>query len=109
MRIELLYFEDCPSYRALLPELHALLKREGIDDEIEMRSVETLDAAEEEHFLGSPTLRINGEDIDPDAAPRTDFGMKCRLYRSEEGTFAIPPERWIVDALRRANQEGKNE
>ena len=62
MRIELLYFEGCPSHQALLPALRALLKREAIDDEIEMRRVESLDAAAKERFLGSPTVRIDGED-----------------------------------------------
>ena len=74
-----------------MPELQALLKREGIEDEIELRRVESLDAAEEEHFLGSPTVRIDGEDIDPDAATRSDFGVKCRLYRFDEGTSGVPP------------------
>jgi hypothetical protein len=64
-----------------------------------LRQVETLDAAEDEHFLGSPTLRIDGEDVDPGAADRDDFGMKCRLYRSAEGTAGIPPDDWITDAI----------
>ena len=101
MKIELLYFEGCPSYQALLPELEAVLKLEAITDEIELRQVETIDAAEEERFLGSPTVRINGEDVDPGAVTRSDFGIKCRLYRSDEGTSGVPPEQWIADAIRR--------
>lgn len=109
MRIELLYFDGCPSYQTLLPGLQALLQREGIEDEIELRPVESLDAAEEERFLGSPTVRIDGEDIDPDAASRSDFGIKCRLYRSDEGTSGVPPERWIADAIRRRSHGGNDE
>lgn len=101
MKIELLYFDGCPSHQALMPRLEALLAREGVEDEIDLRQVETFDAAEEEHFLGSPTLRIDGEDVDPGAATRSDFGMKCRLYRSAEGVAGIPPEDWIVDAIQR--------
>lgn len=107
MKIELLYFDSCPSRQALMPKLQALLEREGVEDEIELRQVETLDAAEKERFLGSPTLRIDDEDVDPGAATRTDFGMKCRLYRSSEGMAAVPPERWITNAVQR--HQGKRD
>jgi hypothetical protein len=103
MKIELLYFDGCPSHEALLPTLRALLADEGIETEVELRRVESVEAAERERFLGSPTVRVNGDDIDPDAAARTDFGMKCRLYRSSEGTSGVPPERWVLSAIRRAH------
>ncbi len=101
MRIELLYFDGCPSYEALLPKLRKLLEREGIEDEIDLRQVEALDAAEDENFLGSPTVRIDGKDVEPGADRRDDFGLKCRLYRSSEGTSGLPPESWLVEAIRR--------
>jgi hypothetical protein len=99
MKIELLYFEGCPSYEALLPTLRELLASEGIDDAVELRRVETIEDAEREHFLGSPTVRIDGEDVDPGARWREDFGLKCRLYRSEDGLSKTPPQRWIRTAL----------
>jgi hypothetical protein len=105
MKIELLYFDGCPSYQALRPKLEALLAREGVEDEIELRQVETSEAAEDERFLGSPTLRIDGEDVDPGAAARSDFGMKCRLYRSAEGAAGVPPEDWIAEAIQRRKRK----
>lgn len=42
-----------------------------------------------------------GVNIDPDATGRDDFGLKCRLYRSDEGHSPTPPEEWIVTALER--------
>ena len=54
-----------------------------------------------EGFLGSPSVRINGVDVDPTAAGRTDFGLKCRVYRSDEGHSPLPPEHWIRTALKR--------
>lgn len=101
MRIELLYFEGCPSFKALLPSLRALLRREGVDEEVKLRRVESVEAAERERFLGSPTVRIDGIDIDPGAAERDDFGLNCRIYRSAEGASGIPPEHWITEAVRR--------
>lgn len=107
MKVELLYFDGCPSYRKLLPTVKAALDREGLAGSLELRKVETPEAAERERFLGSPTVRIDGEDIDPDAGAREDFGLKCRLYRTEEGASGIPPERWITEALRRHTGEAE--
>ena len=100
MKVELLYFDGCPSYEILLPKLRELLDREGVGDEIELRQVESLEAAEGERFLGSPTVRVDGADVDPGAGERRDFGLKCRLYRSNEGTSGLPPEGWIIQAVR---------
>jgi hypothetical protein len=100
MTIELLYFDGCPSYEALLARLRDLMADQGLDDEVELRRVESVDAAERERFLGSPTLRIDGADVEPGAAARSDFGLKCRLYRTGEGTLHMPPERWINAAIR---------
>lgn len=106
MTVELLYFDGCPSYEALLPKLRALLEREGVQEEIELRRIESVEAAESERFLGSPTVRVDGEDVDPGASERSDFGLKCRLYRSHEATSGIPPQEWIAEALqRRSNSE----
>jgi hypothetical protein len=100
MKIELLYFDGCPSYAELLPRLRELLAGEGVDEEVELRRVESPEEAERERFLGSPTVRIDGEDVDPSAVERTDFGLECRLYRTEEGLVRTPPEDWIRDRLR---------
>jgi hypothetical protein len=102
MKIELLYFDGCPSYAELLPRLRELLAAEAIDEEIELRRVETAEDAEREGFLGSPTVRIDGEDVDPTAKDRDDFGLECRLYRTQEGLARTPPESWIHAKLDRA-------
>ena len=100
MRIELLYFDGCPNFEAMLPKLREMVADEEVEAEIELRRVESVDAAESERFLGSPTVRVDGEDVEPGAGVRTDFGLKCRLYRSGEGTSGMPPERWIAAAIR---------
>ena len=97
MRVELLYFDGCPNHEALLPRLRRLVA----DDELELRRIETAEQAERERFLGSPTVRVNGEDIDPGADSRRDFGLKCRLYRTDKGLTGVPPEEWIRGALTR--------
>jgi len=100
VRVEILFFEGCPSFEKLLPHLRKLVSDSGGDPgEIVLRAVETFEVAEEARFLGSPTVRVNGVDVDPGAADRVDFGLKCRLYRCEEGQFPIPPDAWIRAAL----------
>jgi hypothetical protein len=64
-----------------------------------VRRVGTPGAADAQRFLGSPTVRVDGVDIDPRAAERVDFGVKCRIYRSDHGQSPLPPEEWIAAAL----------
>jgi hypothetical protein len=97
MRIELLYFEGCPGYEALLPRLRELIADEGFDVPIQLRRIETVEAAQRERFLGSPTVRIDGEDVEPGASDRKDFGFKCRLYR-EQGNVSKKPSADLIRA-----------
>lgn len=102
MKLEVLYFDGCPSHEALMPRLRELMAQAGVDARIELRHVESVAAAERERFLGSPTLRVDGEDVDPAAAERTDFGLKCRLYPSPDGVRGTIPAEFVVAALTRA-------
>lgn len=100
--IDLLYFAGCPSHDRLLPILHGIAAEVGA--QLRLRAVETAEAAGAERFLGSPTVRVDGVDVDPGALERDDFGLKCRIYRSEEGQTSMPPTAWIRAALQRATR-----
>jgi hypothetical protein len=102
MKVELLYLDGCPGYAELLPRLRDLLVSDGIEEGVELRLVESAEEAERARFLGSPTVRVDGEDVDPTAKDRDDFGLKCRLYRTEAGLVRTPPESWIRAKLDRA-------
>ena len=104
MKIELLYFDGCPSYERLLPRLRELVAETDPDLAIELRRVESIEDAERERFLGSPTVRVDGADVDPGAGAREDFGLICRLYRSDGETAPFPPEQWIRTALARSRR-----
>jgi hypothetical protein len=99
MRIELLYFDGCPNHEAFLPRLRRLLDGAAIAEPVRLRRVESAADAERERFLGSPTLRVDGRDVDPGAAERSDYGLKCRLYRTDAGTVGMPPDEWVMRAL----------
>ena len=99
MRIEVLYFDGCPNHEALLPRLREILAHAGVCAEIDMRRIADDEAAQRERFLGSPTVRVNGRDVEPGAERRTDFGLKCRLYRNATGLSGKPKEKWLRAAL----------
>lgn len=100
MKVEILYFDGCPSFEAVLPRLRRIVAEEGGDPEaIELIAVETLEAAEANRFLGSPSVRVDGRDVDPGAAQREDFGLKCRIYRPAGGQSPVPPDSWIREAV----------
>lgn len=102
MKVEVLYFDGCPNYEALLPHLRELVRMAGLETEISLTRIEDDDAAKRERFLGSPTVRINGEDVEPGAHARTDFGLKCRLFARRDGLHGTPADEWVLAALQRA-------
>jgi hypothetical protein len=104
MNIEFLYFEGCPSAEAFLPRVRELLEQAGVGDEPQLRRVESIEEAEHERFLGSPSLRLDGRDIEPGAQARTDFGLKCRLYWTASGTAGIPPDALVLAAIGAAHR-----
>jgi hypothetical protein len=105
MKVEVLFFDGCPSYEALLPHLQALLTSAGAGDtDINLVRVEDADAAEAERFLGSPTIRIDGVDVEPVANERTDYGLKCRLFATPDGLRGMPTDDWVLRALERASK-----
>lgn len=99
VNVEVLYFDGCPNHEALLPRLHELMALAGVDAPVHLRHIDSVEAAERERFLGSPTLRIDGVDVDPSARGRSDFGLKCRLYHSAEGLRGIVPDELVLAAL----------
>lgn len=109
MRVELLYFDGCPNYEGLVPQLRQLLDRAGIGSEVELRRVASEEDARRLRFLGSPTVRIDGRDVEEGAAGREDFGLKCRLYRTPSGLVGSPPGEWIAATVAVAVESSTSE
>ncbi len=102
MKIELLYFDACPNYKKTLEDVNEVLKQEGVEAEIEMIRVETQEEAEKLSFLGSPTLRIEGKDVDERSRDSKEFGWKCRIYPVGDKILGSPPREMIRQALKEA-------
>jgi hypothetical protein len=101
-RVEILYFDGCPNHgpaRALVERVAAELR---VEPAIELVKVVDPDAATERRFLGSPTIRVDGRDVEPGADERHEFVLACRVYRIEGGLAGQPDEAWIRDALSQA-------
>jgi hypothetical protein len=100
--VEFLWWEGCPSWEQALDQLRAEMRELGLDPEaVRLRQVSTDVDAERERFVGSPTIRVQGDDIqDPGAEPA---GLTCRVYRMRDGRVSALPDRADVhDALARA-------
>jgi hypothetical protein len=95
--VEVLYFDGCPGVQRALSMIRPLA--EAADARVVQRRVETSHEAEAQRFLGSPTVRVNGVDVEPGAEERDDFGLKCRLYRTTSGLTSVPDAAWLRDAF----------
>jgi hypothetical protein len=101
-RIELLFWDGCPSHPRALADLRAALTDAGLDpDAIDVREVPDDAAAERERFTGSPTIRIDGDDVvDPGDEPAQ---LACRIYHRRDGRISpVPDPDDLRDALRGA-------
>jgi hypothetical protein len=100
MRIEFLYWEECPSHPDALARLRKVLRDEGIPDEVDVIRVDTQEDADRHRFPGSPTIRINGVDLQPEGV-QGQAVLTCRTYRTEEGRLSpLPTVTMIREALR---------
>ena len=100
MRIEVLYFEGCPNYPPAVDRLRTVLRREGLLAEIAEIEVKDEPTAKALNFFGSPTIRINGLDIEARSRGIGEPGFACRLYSD-----GLPSEEMIRVALREAREQ----
>ncbi|HEX2429005.1 MAG TPA: hypothetical protein VHI53_13835 [Gaiellaceae bacterium] len=100
MKIEMLFWEGCPSHPEALELLRDVLRERGIEDPIELREVFTLEDAVEHGFPGSPTIRIDGRDVDP-AGATDPPALTCRVYRLPDGRPSpVPSRQQLEEAVR---------
>ena len=100
MQIELLYFDGCPSWQDGLKKLREALAAEGIPDDVQLVNVGDDGEAERLHFLGSPSFRVNGQELWPES--RTQYALGCRVYQTAEGLRGTPSIEALREKLRAA-------
>jgi hypothetical protein len=99
-RIELLFWEGCPSYPEALELLRTVIADRGLEAQVALREVHTHEEAEELGFPGSPTIRVDGRDVDP-AGAKAPAMLACRIYRLPDGRVSpVPSREQLEEALR---------
>ena len=97
--IEVLYVAGCPHYAGVLALVERIGEELGIDVELRTGLIADQAAAERARFPGSPTMRVDGRDVEPGGAAARVSSLACRLYHHEHGLSGQPAERWIRHAL----------
>ena len=99
--VELLWWEECPSWERALETLRVEMDAAGIDPSaLAVTEIETEEDAGRQGFPGSPTIRVRGRDIQP-PGPDQPIGLTCRVYRRRDGRVSpLPDPEDIRDALR---------
>ena len=78
-----------------------VISEEDIDTEISLILIETPEDARQLHFIGSPTVRINGIDIESNIKNRKDYGLRSRLYTIDDKKSGYPSKDMIRDAIKK--------
>ena len=97
VRVQLLYFDGCPSWQVADARLREALREVGRSVEVEKVLITTPEQADEWHFVGSPSVLVDGDDLF--AEPDAPVGLACRLYRTPEGLRGSPTVSQLVAAL----------
>jgi len=95
-RIEFLFWEDCPSHPEAWKLLQEVMDEVGVESEIEKIEVLTDKEAERYQFPGSPTIRVDGVDVDPDGAAQMGTALTCRVYVLEDRRFSPLPSKEMI-------------
>ncbi len=108
LRVELLYTIDCPHWERVRVDLHRVLSEGAIETPIQLVLVGNQDDAEFLEFVGSPTVRVNGEDVVPPPAGMGP-GIGCRLYRQPDGTVSGRIPESLLREVIRSHRQGRLE
>lgn len=90
---------DCEGAGLALDNLHAVLNKAGIKYTLEVRTLLTEEDAMRWKVKGSPSIHINGKDVEKGFGPTQDFGLKCRAYREGQKLLNAPSKLMILKAL----------
>lgn len=105
-QVEYLWWADCPSHDEGEKLLHTALAAEGLDAPVVSIEVTSEDEAQRLQFIGSPTFRVGGRDLDTQPVPTgaaEQYTLTCRAYRRADGRIGpLPTVAWLRQALRQS-------
>ena len=98
MKVEVLYFDGCPTYEAAEKTLRDVFADKGLEADVELVAVNTDEEARRLRFPGSPTIRVAGKDLFP-TEEREDWRLGCRIYATPQGLRGSPTAEMLKEAL----------
>ncbi|MCW1296747.1 MAG: DUF2703 domain-containing protein [Candidatus Parvarchaeota archaeon] len=121
MKIELLYILDCPFCLKTKELIRECLKELSVKADIKEILVDSDKKAEKYNFTGSPTIRINGKDIQEEVSKgrclpceelskhskgttkfvRQECSFGCRIYFYKGKQYPYPPKEMIKEAIKK--------
>lgn len=106
-KVELFWWRGCPSWERALELVRAEMRAAGLDTgDLDLIEVSDEEEAERVGFPGSPTIRIDGEDLAA-IGPDAPLGLTCRVYRLRDGRLSPTPDpEDLSEALRAAGGAG---
>ena len=107
MKIELLVFDDCPNSGPTEKLIRETMSELGGDGKIEVVTVVDNDDAAAKRFLGSPSVRVNGRDLEIEEDGTTQYSMRCRIYRTDEGQAGVPSKELLTKAIQAARKNNE--
>ena len=97
--VEVLYVEHCPNFPAALALVERVAADLAVEADVQTTMISDQAAAERTRFVGSPTVRVDGRDVDPEGELAAEYTLDCRLYWHEHRLAGYPQERLVRDAL----------
>ena len=104
MKIEVLYIEGCPNHRPALERVVSVLQESALSLAVTEIPVGSVEQAKTLGFLGSPTIRVNGADVEPEVESLSEFSYSCRTYTEQGKLSGVPSQDLIRRAIHQALQ-----
>lgn len=101
VRVEILARADCEARGMAIAVVERAVYDTGVPTQIDVVEVSSLAQARKRRLFGSPTVLVDGRDVDPGASPG-EFSLEDRVYRTDRGLAGWPDARWVREALLRA-------
>lgn len=105
MKIEVLYFDGCPNHKPALERVRQVLAEEGLFAEVLEVNVSEPSIAHKIGFLGSPSIRVNGLDVEPGARRWRAYGIMCRTYGVNGRREGLPSHEMLRQAMLKDNSD----
>ena len=100
MRIEVLFVSNCPNHAPTVSLVRSVAEELGITTPVVEVEIRDLSDARQHRFLGSPTVQVQGQDIEPERRQDQNYGLSCRMY----GNSGVPPRELVASAILSRNR-----